>query len=422
MANNFPKFHGITLAAGGVIENLNIERLAADPVPVVAGRIWFNNTDKALKFSSLDGTGAVVVQVAATGADLASALAQLSALDGRVSAVEGAYVKKDGSVAFTGNVDAGGNRVTNVAAPTADTDAVNRLFVTNAISALGNAFEYVGTVDGAATSGTATDLGALAKTHAGAYYKVTTAGYVKLGAEVRQVIVNDGIIFNSAGGFDVVAGTESTVAGTANEITVTGSVATGFVVALDSVFSGRVTTLETGLANEITNRDTAIAAAIATEVTDRNAAITSAVAAEATARDAAITTAVSAEQSRATTAEGGLQSQIGTLTSLTTTDKTSLVAAVNEIKTLAGGGVDTLKAEINAGRKTFLATAPALTHVFAHGLNTAFPAVDTRVQGDDGVFRNDIVAFEETDANTITVFLTEARIIKISVEARDQLA
>ena len=59
---NFPKFHGITLAANSWIENANFERLAADPVPVSAGRVWFNTTDKALKYSSLDANGAVVIR------------------------------------------------------------------------------------------------------------------------------------------------------------------------------------------------------------------------------------------------------------------------------------------------------------------------------------------------------------------------
>lgn len=53
----FPKFHGITLAAGAFIENATLERLAADPVPVAAGRLWYNTTDKVIKFSSLDAGG-----------------------------------------------------------------------------------------------------------------------------------------------------------------------------------------------------------------------------------------------------------------------------------------------------------------------------------------------------------------------------
>ena len=60
--SNFPIIHGLTLAQNAFIENLRAEVLAADPVPVAAGRIWYNSTDKAFRYSAIDGTGAVVVK------------------------------------------------------------------------------------------------------------------------------------------------------------------------------------------------------------------------------------------------------------------------------------------------------------------------------------------------------------------------
>lgn len=57
----FRPHHGITLVDNSWIENLHVERLAADPVPLVAGRVWYNETDKVLRFSSLDDLGAVTV-------------------------------------------------------------------------------------------------------------------------------------------------------------------------------------------------------------------------------------------------------------------------------------------------------------------------------------------------------------------------
>jgi len=72
---NFPTYHGITLAANSYVENLVVEKLAFDPVPVEAGRIWFNTTDKVFRQSSLDGVGAVTVFTFSTLEDLTAAVA-----------------------------------------------------------------------------------------------------------------------------------------------------------------------------------------------------------------------------------------------------------------------------------------------------------------------------------------------------------
>ena len=37
------------------------------------------------------------------------------------------------------------------------------------------------------------------------------------------------------------------------------------------------------------------------------------------------------------------------------------------------------------------------------------------VEGDDGKYRNDIVAVEETNNNTLTIGLTESRKVKVAV-------
>jgi len=57
----FPKFHGITLANNSWVENFYVERLAADPMPISAGRIWYNTAQNTLKYSSFDSGGAVIV-------------------------------------------------------------------------------------------------------------------------------------------------------------------------------------------------------------------------------------------------------------------------------------------------------------------------------------------------------------------------
>ena len=58
----FTRIHGISLANNSWIENLHVERLAADPVPAQPGRVWFNVTEKNFKFSSLDANGAVIIR------------------------------------------------------------------------------------------------------------------------------------------------------------------------------------------------------------------------------------------------------------------------------------------------------------------------------------------------------------------------
>ena len=84
----FPKFHGITMANNSWVENLYVERLEADPIPVQPGRIWFNVTSKQLKYSTLDAGGAVVVFSHVVAADVAAALDDAKAYaDQKISAL-----------------------------------------------------------------------------------------------------------------------------------------------------------------------------------------------------------------------------------------------------------------------------------------------------------------------------------------------
>jgi hypothetical protein len=76
---NFPKFHGIALANNSWIENLHFERLLADPLPISPGRVWFNNVEKCIKFSSLDAGGAIVIHTFANLEDMQAGLDSLFA-------------------------------------------------------------------------------------------------------------------------------------------------------------------------------------------------------------------------------------------------------------------------------------------------------------------------------------------------------
>jgi hypothetical protein len=125
MASNFPKHHGIVLAANSWIENASFERLAVDPVPVAAGRVWFNTTDRVFKYSTLDDVGAVVIRSMASMEALNSTMGDLSGVDTRLTTVETTMFKHDGSVAMTGDLNANSFKVVNVADGTAASDAAN---------------------------------------------------------------------------------------------------------------------------------------------------------------------------------------------------------------------------------------------------------------------------------------------------------
>ena len=330
---SFQKFHGIALAANSWIQNLVIEPVTVDPTPVGPARAWYNSTDKALKFSSLDGGGAVIVQTVATGADVQAVVDALTALGARVAGIEGDYIKKDGSVAFTGNVDLGSNKIVNVAAGESGTDAVNYAQLQSAIGSLANAFKYIGTVSGGVDAGTAFDLTNVSDQSVGAYYKVAAAGYFKVGTEGDAFFanLNDGLVFNVASGVDIVDNTNSTVAGTANFISVTGSPDTGYTVDIDGAFKLRVTTLESGLAAEIA-RAQGVEGDLSTLTTAVKTSLTAAINSEvsrATGAEAGLQSNIDAEASARGAADTALGNKIGDLTTLTTTDKSSAVAAIN---------------------------------------------------------------------------------------------
>jgi predicted transcriptional regulator len=57
-----------------------------------------------------------------------------------------------------------------------------------------------------------------------------------------------------------------------------------------------------------------------------------------------------------------------------------------------------------------------------HNLGVSPLLVSVYVEGDDGKYRNDIVAVEETSLNVLTVSLTESRKVKVAVMSPAALA
>lgn len=394
---NFPKFHGIQLAANGFIENLRAERLSADPSPMSAGRLWYNTTEKALKYSSLDETGAVVIQT----------FGNVAYIDSQVAAEKAEREAADQGL---------DTRLASV-----ESDYASQSFVNTKIASLGSAFEYVGTVDAGVSEAEAFDLSTLDQTEAGDYYKVTTAGWVKVGeAAALYVNAKDGLLFNSQGTVDKIDNTNSEVQGTAEFVEVTGSPDTGFTVDLAPEFKARVADLESLLAQETTDRqeaDTALSGRIddlessvggstgdlADLATTNKDTLVGAIN-ETDAAGKANATAIAAEKTRAEQAEADLSTAIG------------------QAATDAAQATSNLKGGINGQRATYQSDAAGLNHSFAHGLNSGFVSVQVWVEGSDGVYRNDIVALEETDVNTVTVGLTEAANVKVAVQSLTVLA
>jgi len=431
---NFPVYHGITLAANAYVENFHVEILTSDPVPLTAGRVWYNSTDKVFKQSTLDGTGAVVVRTFATKEELDAAVSTLNtrvdtevgnlvtALSGNVSTINGRIDTEVGNIvtALSANITAVrddissniGNVNTTIGSlsslTTSDTSSIVNAInsVKSQVGSLGNAFNYVGTVEGGADSGNAYDLSTLSASgkDAGDYYKVATAGYFKVGAEGTPFYanLNDGLVWNTTGGVDKIDNTDSSVSSGDNDfISVTGSADTGFSVNVGAVFAGRVSTLESDLASEITRATTEegnIVTALSGNVSTINSRI-----------DTEVGNLVTALSGNVSTING----TIGDLGNLTTATTGNLVAAINELNTLAAGGTADVRADYDATIWTFQSSSAATTHTLTHNLNNAFVDFGLMIQRSNGSWYNDIASIELVSNNSATLYLSTAANVRV---------
>ena len=367
----FPKFHGISLANNSWIENAHFERLSADPVPASAGRIWFNTTDKKLKFSGIDGTGAVQVYAFASATELAAALAEAKA-----------YTDTAKQEILGGIPPETLNTITEIATAlenNPDIVTVLRQFASDAVAA--------------------------AK------------------AEIRGAV---------SGAFDTLEEVETAIARIDGADTVSGS----FRKAVLDEANAR-STADTGLQTQVgtlTSLTTTAKSNLVAAVNELDADL----AAEATAR----ADADSALDTRVSTVEGQVNGKIGDLSTLTTSAKGTIVAAVNELdadlaaEANARSAADTglqaaidaeanarstadsaLKTAINAKQYTFVSGSAALSHTITHGLDAQHVLFSIMVEGADGKYRNDIVPVEEIDTNSFKIDLAEARRVKVSVQA-----
>jgi peptidoglycan hydrolase CwlO-like protein len=227
----------------------------------------------------LDETNARVAADSALASDIANVVSDVVDVEAEVSALSANAVLKDGSVMMTGTFDLGGNIIANVATPNAASDAANKDYVDTKVATLGNAFNYIGTLAGgpdAANAFVLEDNIIPADRSAGDYYKVTTAGYFVMEegdtANAAYFNVNDGLVFNTGGTFDKIDNTDSVVTGTVAEITVTGSVDTGFVVGIDGAYTAARQQEVSDEANSRANADDLLAQNISDETNARVAA------------------------------------------------------------------------------------------------------------------------------------------------------
>lgn len=108
---------------------------------------------------------------------------------------------------------------------------------------------------------------------------------------------------------------------------------------------------------------------------------------------------------------------IGTLASLTTTDKTSLVAAANEIRALVVTNNTNIRTDVNNLRFTFGSLSANTSHVVTHNLNTDYIVTTVWVEdpSNPGVWNEDIVSIQRNTANQFTITLSVACNVKVCV-------
>jgi hypothetical protein len=221
---------GAGLAATGVYT-------ADEAADYIAGATSLFNADQLLDAQIKLNSDAIEALSGGGTGSLANLQTELDATQASVGlATDGALVP------FAAGGYAAGEATVKAAIEAIDAQVVVNtasLVTTNGrIDALGAAFNYVGVLTGGATAAAAYDLTSLPADgkDAGDYYKVTTAGYFTLtdAAGAFYVNINDGLIFNTLRGVDIIDNTNANVLAGTN-IAVTGSADTGYSVALDGI-------------------------------------------------------------------------------------------------------------------------------------------------------------------------------------------
>lgn len=377
----------------------------------------FNGTNYILASTTVRNAVIALDTQAKANADAVAAEATRAAgvesgLATRLTSVEGSYINKDGSVAFTGDANLNANKITNLANPVADSDGVNFGTLKSSIAALGNAFAYVGVLEGGVDAETPTDLSVLEKKIAGSYYKVSVSGWFQLGTDAAfYVNAKDGLIFNTTGGIDIVDNTNSQVQGVTNFVTVTGNTDTGYTVDIAENFKTRLTTAESGITAEVTRAtgaETTLQGNIDTVSTNLATEVTRATGAETTLQNN-----IDAEVTRATGIEAALQTEVdavensvglnadGTFTALTGTNYLNSATTIVGLSQALDTAVKALSTKMSDSFFVYNGTTPALSHTVTHNFNNKYANV-TVVDVDDKVILPQSITYDSANALTVT--------------------
>jgi len=368
----FPKFHGITLAGNSWIENAHFERLASDPVPVSAGRVWFNLTEKKLKFSSLDAEGAVIIRVFASEQDLLAAFDNSKAYtDSAIATLKGASpavldTLQEIATALNNDPNLYSTIVSLTDTKIASLKAELLGTVSSSLDTLGEIEAAINRIDGASSID-------------GSFRK-------EIAAEAAARASGDAGLQSQVGTLTSLTTTEkSSLVGAINEVkTSVGAEATRALAAegsLDSRISAveAVATGNTGVLSQLTTDvKTSLVEAINETHADllaEEAARIAADAAEVAARQAAVATvtaAVATEATRAQGAEADLQAAIDAEAAARTLRDSQLTTLVGTAQTAAVAAQTAVDAEVTARQAAVAGVAADLAaEVTARGTAVA---------------------------------------------------
>lgn len=177
-------------------------------------------------------------------AETTRAVAAENYLAGRLSTVELNYIRHDGTVPFTGNLNMNtSNRIVNVATPLSNGDLANKQYVDTKLGNLGLVFEYVSSIDVNVLSTllnlTQQESGDVYRIHNGSNMVITSSNgdgsfnkkFMKAGdLVVRNLAANE---------WDILNNKDVSIVGTANRLDVTGNLYDEFTFTISPTYVGQ---------------------------------------------------------------------------------------------------------------------------------------------------------------------------------------